>query len=49
MKRKWVWKLWWNRECIDWFDTYQEAKEMQAEYSMAYHDTVIIKRGYVSL
>ena len=44
-KTKDVYRLIWNGEEIDSFDTYKEAKEMKREYELAYHSSVIIKRG----
>ena len=36
-KTKDVYKLIWNEEEIDSFDTLKEAKEMRKEYSLAFH------------
>ena len=45
-KTKDVYKLIWNEEEIDSFDTLKEAKEMRKEYSLAYHGAyVYIKKG----
>ena len=48
-KTKDVYKLMWNSEEIDSFDTKEEAKEMRKEYEMAYHSSVNIKKGRVAL
>ena len=40
-----VYRLIWNDEEIDSFDTLKEAKEMRKEYELAYHSSVTIKRG----
>lgn len=44
-KTKDVWKLIWNGECIDSFDTKAEARAMQKEYTLAFHSYVEVKRG----
>jgi hypothetical protein len=44
-KTKDVYKLIWNGEEIDRFNTLKEAREMRREYELAYHSSVIIKRG----
>ena len=44
-KTKDVYKLIWNGEEIDSFDTYKEAKEMKKEYELAFHSSVSIKSG----
>lgn len=36
-KTKDVYKLVWNREVIDSFDTLKEAREMRNEYALAFH------------
>jgi len=40
-----MFKLVWNREEIDSFDTLKEAQEMRKEYNMAYGGGVYIKKG----
>lgn len=44
-KTKDVYRLIWNGEEIDNFDTLKEAREMKKEYELAYHSSVTIKRG----
>jgi hypothetical protein len=44
-KTKDVYRLIWNGEEIDSFDTLKEAKEMRIEYELAFHDSVSIKLG----
>ena len=44
-KTKDVYRLIWNGEEIDSFDTMAEAKKMQYEYQLAYHDMVVIRIG----
>lgn len=44
-KTKDVWKLCWNGEVIDTFDTWKEACEMRKEYELAFHSSVSIKGG----
>lgn len=36
-----VYRLIWNGEEIDSFDTHAEAKEMRKEYALAYHCSLI--------
>lgn len=40
-----VYKLIWNGEEIDSFDTLKEAKTMRYEYEFAFHSSVNIKKG----
>lgn len=42
-KTKDVYKLIWNGEEIDSFDTLKEAREMKDEYELAYHSSITIK------
>ena len=44
-KTKDVYKLIWNGEEIDRFDTLKETREMKKEYEFAYHSGVTIKKG----
>lgn len=47
-KTKDVWKLYWNGEEIDSFDTLKEAREMKMRYAFAFHcgvDCIFIKKG----
>lgn len=44
-KTKDVYKIIYNGEEVDSFDTWEEAKEMKKEYDMAFHGCVSIKRG----
>ena len=44
-KTKDVYKLIWNGEEIDVFDTLKEAKKMKKEYELAFHSSVTIKTG----
>jgi len=40
-----MFKLYWKGECIDQFDTLEEAQKMRVEYNMAYGGGVIIDDG----
>lgn len=43
-----VYRLIWNGEEIDSFDTHAEAREMRREYALAYHCSlidIIVKKG----
>ncbi len=40
-----VYRLIWNGEEIDSFDTMKEAKEMKKEYELAFHGSVSIRAG----
>ena len=40
-----VYKLVWNGEVIDSFNTLKEAREMKKEYELAYHSSITIKPG----
>ena len=44
-KTKDVYRLIWNGEVVDSFDTLKEATEMKKEYDLAFHSYVTIKRG----
>lgn len=44
-KTKDVYKIMWQGEEIDRFDTYKEAKEMKREYDLAFGSAVSIKPG----
>lgn len=47
-KTKDVYRLIWNGEEIDSFDTHSEAKQMRREYALAYHCSlidIILKKG----
>lgn len=43
-KTKDVWKIIWNGEEVDSFDTYEEAKKMKKEYDLAFHSVTSIER-----
>ena len=42
-KTKDVYKIIWNGEEVDSFDTLKEAREMRKEYELAFHSSVNIK------
>ena len=47
-KTKDVWRLYWNGEEIDSFDTPLEARTMRMEYALAFHcgvSSISIKKG----
>lgn len=47
-KTKDIYKLIWNGEEIDSFDTHEEAREMRKEYALAFHcglSSINIKSG----
>lgn len=44
-KTKDVYKLIWNGEEIDSFDTLDEARMMRKEYALAFHSSVDIKKS----
>lgn len=44
-KTKDIYRIIWNGEEVDSFDTFEEAKKMKKEYEIAYHDSMRIKRG----
>ena len=44
-KTKDVYKIIWNGEEVDSFDTLKEAREMKKEYDMAYHSVTSIQKG----
>ena len=47
-KTKDVYRLIWNGEEIDSFDTHSEAKQNRKEYALAYHCSlidIVIKKG----
>lgn len=44
-KTKDIYRLFWNGEEIDSFDTLKEAREIKKEYELAFHSSVSIKSG----
>ena len=44
-KTKDIYRLIWNGEEIDSFDSMKEAKEMKKEYELALHGSVSIRTG----
>lgn len=48
-KTKDIYKIMWNGEEVDRFDTLKEAKEMKKEYNLAFHGGASIKKGREAL
>lgn len=48
-KTKDVYKIIWNGEEVDRFDTLEEARAMKKEYDMAFHSCVSIIKGRETL
>ena len=44
-KTKDIYKIMWNGEEVDSFDTLEEAREMKKEYDMAFHSVTSIRKG----